>query len=148
MMTKPKRILIADDEAADVGLIQIVLEEQGLQDDAAVANTGEDVFDYLYRRGKYSNMPEGVPELVLLDLKLPKISGLEILRKMRSDKRFRDVSVVIFSSSLDEKDREKSFTFGATDFKTKPTDFDAFRNTIRTVTEAYLSKGAPEKQSA
>lgn len=139
-MSKAKRILIADDEAADVGLIQIVLGEQGLQDDIAVANTGEDVFDYLYCRGKYGNRPAGGPELVLLDLKLPKISGLEILQQMRADEQFREVPVVIFSSSLDETDREKSLSYGANDFMAKPIDFDAFRIAIQKIVSTYIIK--------
>jgi CheY-like chemotaxis protein len=139
-MSKAKRILIADDEAADVGLIRIVLEEQGLQDDIAVASTGEDVIDYLYCRGKYGDRPAGCPELVLLDLKLPKISGLEILQQMRPDEQFREVPVVIFSSSLDEKDREKCLSNGASDFMTKPTDFDAFKEAIQKIVTTYLIK--------
>lgn len=146
-MTKPKRILIADDEAADVGLIQIVLEELGLEDEAAVARTGEDVFDYLYRRGKYGDLPAGVPELVLLDLKLPKISGLEILQMMRADENFRQVPVVIFSSSLDEQDKEKSFFHGASDFMTKPFDFESFKKTIARATSTYL-KGITDEEQA
>lgn len=139
-ISKAKRILIADDDAADVGLIQIVLGEQDLQDDIAVASTGEDVFDYLYRRGKYGDRPAGVPELVLLDLKLPKINGLEILQQMRADEQFRGVPVVIFSSSFDETDREKSLSYGASDFMTKPFDFDAFRKVIQKIVTTYIIK--------
>ncbi|MDW7772417.1 MAG: response regulator [Desulfobulbaceae bacterium] len=84
---------------------------------------------------------EGVPELIILDLKLPKISGLEILRKMRADEQFKNVPVVIFSSSVDEMDKEKSFYYGASEFMTKPIDFDAFRNTITRMTRTYLNPG-------
>lgn len=139
-MSDAKRILIADDDAADISLIQIVLDEQGLQDDIAVTSTGEDVIDYLYCRGKYRDRPAGVPELVMLDLKLPKISGLEILQQMRADEQFREVPVVIFSSSLDETDREKSLSYGASDFMTKPIDFDAFRKSIQMIVTTYIIK--------
>lgn len=139
-MSKAKRILIADDEAADVGLIEIVVGELGLQVDIAVASTGEDVLDYLYCRGKYGDRPAGGPELILLDLKLPKISGLEILQQMRADKQFREVPVVVFSSSLDETDREKSFSYGAIEFIAKPFDFDAFGKAIQKIVTTYISK--------
>jgi CheY-like chemotaxis protein len=133
-MVKAKRILIAEDEDADVLLMQISLNEFALTDECAVVPNGQEALDYLYCRGAYSNRARGNPELMLLDLKLPKVSGLELLRRMRADGQFSTVAVVVFSSSLDEKDRADAFSSGANDFMY----FDAFRRTIEWATSAYL----------
>lgn len=137
-MVKAKRILIAEDEDADVMLLQISLNEFALTDECAVVRNGQEALDYLYCRGTYSNRARGNPELMLLDLKLPKVSGLELLRRMRADRQFSTVAVVVFSSSLDEKDRADAFSSGANDFMSKPMNFDAFRRTIEWATSAYL----------
>lgn len=137
---RAKRILIAEDDNGDATLIQIVLreDEDGLEDEDVVARDGREALDYLYCRGMYSGRPPGNPELVILDLKLPKISGLEVLKQVRADEQLKTVPVVIFSSSRDEKDKAACLANGASDFVTKPIDFDAFRNAIKKMVRSYL----------
>lgn len=138
MMDTAKRILIAEDEEADVLLMQIALEDFGLKDQWAVVHDGKEAVDYLYCRADQADRPPGNPELVLLDLKLPKVNGLEILQKIRSDERFKAVAVVVFSSSLDENDKARAMTLGADDFMIKPMDFNDFRAAISKAVTKYL----------
>lgn len=140
-MVSAKRILIAEDEEADVLLIRIALEEFGLETECAVVHDGQEALDYLYCRGAYADRPRGNPELMLLDLKLPKVSGLQVLREMRTDGQFGTVSVVVFSSSLDEKDKAEAFSCGVKEFMVKPMNFDTFRMTIKQVISTYILSG-------
>ncbi len=134
-----KRILIAEDEANDIILMKIALEELSLEGECEVVQDGQQALDFLNRRGDYTERPEGNPELMLLDMKLPRVSGLEVLREMRSDRRFDMVSVVIFSSSLDENDKTEALSSGASDFMIKPMGFDDFQKAIKKATSLYLS---------
>jgi CheY-like chemotaxis protein len=140
-MVSAKRILIAEDEEADVLLMRIVLEEFGLEAECAVVHDGQEALDYLYCRGAYADRPRGNPELMLLDLKLPKVSGLQVLREMRTDGQFGTVSVVVFSSSLDEKDKAEAFSYGVKDFMVKPMNFDTFRMIIKQIISTYILSG-------
>lgn len=140
-MNRAKRILIVEDEEADVILMQISLNEFDLASECAIVNNGQEALDYLYCSGAYSHRTRGNPELILLDLKLPKVSGLELLSQVRADRQFSTVAVVVFSSSLDEKDRAEAFSSGANEFMTKPMNFEAFRRTIEWATSAYLVPG-------
>jgi len=131
-MSGEKHILIAEDEEADIALVRISLEEYGVHDDEiAVTRDGAEALDYLYRRGSYRDRLPGNPGLIILDLKLPKITGLEILKKIRAEEGMKIVPVVIFSSSLHEKDREDAMKNGANAFVIKPMDLNAFRNCIQ-----------------
>jgi len=137
-MGRVPRILIAEDEMEDLTLMQIVLEGLGLQKETAAVRDGVEALDYLHRRGAYSNRAQGNPDLFLLDLKLPKVSGLEVLRQIRAEEGLKAIPVVIFSSSLDEKDRKESLTRGANEFVVKPINFDAFQDAITRVVNAYI----------
>lgn len=141
MTDRAKRILIAEDEEADVLLMQIALEELGLADEWAVVQDGKQALDYLNRRGNMAERPAGNPELMLLDLKLPKVNGLEVIEAMKKDAGFNDIQVVIFSSSLDENDRAQALAMGAADFMVKPMDFNKFRGAIRKAVTSYLIAG-------
>ncbi len=138
-MDSPKRMLIAEDETNDILLMKIALEELSLEGDFEVVQDGQKALDFIYRRGDYTGRPEGNPELMILDMKLPKVSGLEVLREIRSDRRFDMVSVVVFSSSLDENDKTEALSLGANDFMIKPMSFDDFQKAIEKTTSLYLS---------
>ena len=125
-MNQEKRILIAEDDEADIVLMHILLEKCGVAEQVMVTRDGEETLDYLHCRGKYRDAPGLDPVLILLDLKMPKLSGLEVLRQIRSDERLKTIPVVIFTSSLNEKDKVESLASGATEFVVKPIDLDAY----------------------
>lgn len=138
-MNKEKRILIAEDDEADIVLMQIVLNKFGVAEQVMVTRDGEETLDYLQRRGKFRDAPEAVPALVLLDLKLPKLSGLEILKQIRSDTRLKRAPVVIFTSSLAEKDKSESLANGADEFVIKPINIDAYSAELGRIICSYLA---------
>jgi len=138
-MDKLKPILIAEDEENDVILIKIILEELSLGDQCEIVQDGQEALDFLYRHGRYSKRKKGNPDLILLDMKLPRVSGLEVLREIRSDRSLDRVSVVVFSSSLDENDKRDAFELGANDFIVKPMELQDFQEAIRKTTSRYLS---------
>jgi CheY-like chemotaxis protein len=139
-MSREKHILIAEDEEADILLVQLALEESGIHgDEMVLARDGAEALDYLYRRGPYRDRPPGNPKLIILDLKLPMITGLEILKEIRADASTKDVPVVIFSSSLHEKDKEDALKNGANAFVVKPIDPDAFRDCIYSMLSLYAA---------
>jgi two-component system response regulator len=132
-----KRILIAEDDEADLVLMQPVLDKCGVSGQIMVTEDGEETLDYLYRRGKHRDAPDRPLELLLLDLKLPKVSGLEILRQIRGDDRLKNTPVVIFTSSLDERDKAAALADGADEFVIKPIDLDAYMAELERILCAY-----------
>lgn len=139
-MDRPPRIVIVEDEMNDVTLMRIALEELGLQEETAAVRDGVEALDYLYRRGAYSGRAQGNPDLLLLDLKLTRLSGLEVLKQIRAEEELKAIPVVIFSSSLDEKDCKESLACGANEYVVKPINFDAFQDAITRVANAYLTR--------
>lgn len=136
-MTQAKRILVAEDDEADVVLMQIVFDRCGVTEQVMVTRDGEETLDYLHCRGKYRDAPDALPALVLLDLKLPKVSGLEILRQIRADDRLKKAPVVIFTSSLDERDKAAGLAGGVDEFVIKPIDWDAYLAELERIIRAY-----------
>ena len=130
-MSELKRILLVDDSAHDVELTLAALEQNRLANEVVVARDGEEALDYLYRRGIFKLRSAGHPAVVLLDLKLPKVDGLEVLRKMRADERTRRLPVVVFTSSNEEGDLIKSYNLGANSYVRKPVDFEQFLEATR-----------------
>jgi CheY-like chemotaxis protein len=130
--------LIVEDEEADIMLINVVLESCGVAEQAVYARNGEEALDLLYCRGKYEGNPGFIPALVLLDLKMPKVTGLEVLKQIRADERFKSIPVVIFTSSSDEKDKRECLANGANHFIIKPISFEAFSAAVKKVLEDYL----------
>ncbi len=139
-MKGAKKILIVEDEEGDIDLMLVAFRRSGLEEQVAVTRNGVEGLDYLYRRGAFSNRPEGNPRLVFMDLKMPKMSGLEVLKKMRADKQFASVAVVIFSSSRDDNDKAECLAGGANKFAVKPIDFVDFSDVIKGAIDTYLKK--------
>jgi two-component system, response regulator len=137
-MIKAKCILIADDRLADIGLIQYVLGGHDLEGRSEVVRDGQEVLDYLFCCGAYNSRPPGNPKLILLDLRLPKVSGLDILKRIRADERVNSVPVVIFSSSSHERDRAEALAHGAVDFVVKPLNLDEFSETLIRTIHTYI----------
>jgi CheY-like chemotaxis protein len=139
-MDRTARILIAEDEKGDVALMKVVIEDLGLGEQTAVVRDGVEALDYLLRRGRYETRAERSPDLILLDLKLPKVSGLEVLREIRAKEELRAIRVVVFSSSVDEKDRAASLAGGADEYAVKPIQFEEFQSVITRVINTYLAR--------
>ena len=130
-MQELKRILLVEDNANDIKLILAALEENHLVNEVVVVRDGEEALDYLYRRGVYRLQREGNPVVVLLDLKLPKVDGLEVLAQLKSDRELKVIPVVVLTSSGEEQDLSKSYNLGTTADVVKPVDFHEFVDAIK-----------------
>ena len=133
MVSKLKRILLVEDSPNDVELTIEALSEHNLANEVEVVKDGQEALDYLYRQGRFSDRPDGNPAVILLDLKLPKISGLEVLRRIRSDEKLKLIPVVILTSSGEEKDRMESYSVGVNAYVVKPVDFHAFIDAVKSL---------------
>jgi len=125
------RILLVEDDPKDVELTLTALEEYNLANEVVVARDGEEALDFLYRRNAFSARSRGNPAVMLLDLKLPKVDGLEVLEQIRSDEKLRMIPVVVLTSSHEERDMVASYRLGVNAYVVKPVDFHEFVNAIR-----------------
>jgi CheY-like chemotaxis protein len=124
-------ILLVEDNPKDIELTTAALEKCQLANDIVIARDGAEALDYLYQRGRYEDRGGGDPAVVLLDLKLPKVDGLEVLAKVKSDELMRQVPVVMLTSSREESDLLRSYQLGVNAFVVKPVDFREFFEAIR-----------------
>lgn len=131
MMTELKRILLAEDNANDLELTLAALDEHRLANEVVTVRDGAQALDYLYRRGAYVNRANGNPALVLLDLKMPKVDGLEVLRQIKSDPHLKTIPVVMLTSSREEQDLIRSYEYGVNAYVVKPVDFGEFMGAVR-----------------
>ena len=132
MAVKDAVILLIEDNADDEALTRRALEKHNLSNELAVARDGQEALDYLFGTGAHAGRDLRVmPQLVLLDLKLPKIDGLEVLRRMRADERTRLLPVVILTSSNEERDLVSGYSLGANSYVRKPVDFTEFTEAAR-----------------
>lgn len=125
------RILMVEDDPMDVELSLTALEEYNLANEVVVARDGQQALDYLYCRGEYQARASGNPAVMLLDLKLPKVDGLEVLKQIKSDEELRLIPVVVLTSSKEEKDMVASYKLGVNAYVVKPVDFHQFVNAIK-----------------
>jgi CheY-like chemotaxis protein len=130
-MTELKRILLVEDNANDVELTLTALEENHLANEVVVASDGAEALDYLYRRGNYKMRAEGHPAVVLLDLKLPKVDGTEVLKIVKSDENLRAIPIVVLTSSREEVDVVTSYGLGVNAYVVKPVDFGEFVHAVK-----------------
>ena len=131
MMTELKRIVLAEDNPNDVELTLAALGEINLANEVVVTHDGEQALDYLYCRGEYKTRSKDNPAVMLLDLKLPKVDGLEVLKQIKADERLRIIPVVVLTSSKEEKDMVASYKLGVNAYVVKPVDFHEFVNAIK-----------------
>jgi len=131
MVTALKRILLVEDDPRDVELILEALGDYNLANEVIVANDGEEALDYLYCRGNFEARHGDHPAVVLLDLKLPKVDGMEVLRQIRSEDKLRMIPVVILTSSREDKDWIESYKLGVNAYVVKPVDFHAFVDAVK-----------------
>jgi len=127
------KILIVDDSPEDVELVVSALEEKNLANEVAVAEDGEEALDYLYKRGKFANREKGNPAVILLDIKMPKMDGIAVLKYIRSSPEFKMIPVIMVTSSSEEKDLVESYKLGANSFVVKPIDISQFIDAIKTL---------------
>ena len=129
-MNNTKWILLAEDNPKDADLAIRALRTDGSPAEVILARDGAEVLDCLYRRGGFQGRNHGPPALVLLDLKMPKVNGLEVLRQVKADDRLKVIPVVVFTSSFEESDLARTYRLGANAFVVKPVDFTQFVSTL------------------
>ena len=132
-MPEVKRILLAEDSANDAELTLAALTEHGVANEVDVVRDGAEALDYLLRRGQFANRSDGHPVLILLDLKMPKVDGLEVLRVVKSDPELKLIPVVILTSSREEGDLVRSYQLGVNGYVVKPVEFGEFMEAVRQI---------------
>jgi len=128
---EPTRILLVEDDPRDVELTMTALADYNLANEVVVTHDGEEALDYLYCRGKFQTRLNQNPAVMLLDLKLPKVDGLEVLEKVKSDEKLKVIPVVVLTSSREERDMVASYKLGVNAYVVKPVDFHEFVNAIK-----------------
>ena len=142
-------ILLVEDNPADVELTLHALGQNKLANKIQVARDGEEALDFLFNRGGFRNRKSlAPPRMVLLDLKLPKVDGLSVLRAAKGDPRTRAIPIVVLTSSKEEKDMVESYSLGVNSYIQKPVDFENFRHTVRDLGLYWLVVNVPPPNSA
>ena len=137
-------ILLVEDNQDDMDLALHALKRGKVANRISVARDGEEALDFLFCRGAFSQRSfEHPPKLVLLDLKLPKVDGMEVLKQVKADPRTKTIPVVIMTSSKEERDLVSSYNLGVNSYIQKPVDFDQFRETVKTVGLYWLVINQP-----
>jgi len=131
MIRELKRILLVEDDPRDVELTLEALSENNLGNEVDVVGDGEKALDYLYHRGDFAGRTGNNPAVILLDLKLPKVDGREVLRVIKSDESMRTVPVVVLTSSREEMDLAETYKMGVNAYVVKPVDFHEFVDAVR-----------------
>jgi two-component system, response regulator len=131
-MTDKLGILLVEDNVDDVELAVHALRGENLANDISIARDGEEALDFVFCRGPYADRKfERPPRLILLDLKLPKVDGLDVLRAIKGDPRTKAIPVVVMTSSREERDLLESYELGVNAYVQKPVDFEQFRNVVK-----------------
>lgn len=138
MNTEVKRILIVDDSPKDIELTISALGEKNLANEVAIAEDGEEALDYLYKRGKFVDYDHGNPAVILLDIKMPKMNGIEVLKHIRSNPEFKSIPVIMVTSSGEERDLVESYKLGANAYVVKPVDIAQFIDAIKVLGQFWV----------
>jgi CheY-like chemotaxis protein len=128
-----KRILLVEDDPKDIELTLTALGEYNLANEIVVARDGVEALDYLYRREVFSNRPEGNPVVILLDIKMPRLDGLQVLQQLKTDEQMRLIPIVILTSSKESRDLEECYRLGVNAYVVKPVRFTEFVNAVRQI---------------
>lgn len=142
-MREPGSILYVEDDDRDVELTLGALEQHHLANAVTVVRDGEEALDYFYRRRSFQERPTNDPVLVLLDLKMPKVDGFEVLRQIKSDARLKMIPVVVLTSSREEKDLIASYQLGVNAYVVKPVDFEQFVGAVKDLGLFWLVLNEP-----
>jgi CheY-like chemotaxis protein len=141
---KNKIILLVEDNPSDIGLTQRALAKSHIANEMVVAEDGQDALDFIFAAGKHTGRDVSeTPALVLLDLKLPRVDGLEVLRRIRADERTRRMPVVILTTSKEEQDVAQSYDLGANSYIRKPVDFKQFVESVERLGLYWLVMNEP-----
>lgn len=138
MNTTIKRILIVDDSPKDIELTVAALTENNLANEIIIAEDGEEALDYLYRRGKFASYDSSNPAVILLDIKMPKMNGIEALTHIRSNPMFKSIPVIMVTSSREERDLVESYKLGANAYVVKPVDIAQFFEAIKALGQFWV----------
>lgn len=130
-MSKAKQILLAENNPLDIEMTLAALSDHKLANEIIVVRDGAEALDYLYARGAFAQRPAGNPALVLLDIKMPRVDGLEVLRAIKQDENLRTIPVVMLTSSREEPDLVKSYKLGSNAYVVKPVDFASFVEAVK-----------------
>ena len=130
-MKDSKKILLAEDNPKDTELMLLALEGYNL--DIVHVNDGAEVLDYLYRGGKFSNREPGNPVVIFLDLKMPKLDGMQVVKQIKTDENLKGIPIVMLTSSREEKDLAESYRLGVNAYVVKPVSFEKFIETIKQI---------------
>ena len=142
-MERLGRILMVEDDPRDVELSLTALEDYNLANEVVVVRDGEEALNYLTYQGQYAARASGNPAVMLLDLKLPKVDGLEVLRQVKLNEKLKMIPVVVLTSSHEEKDLVASYTLGVNAYVVKPVDFHQFVNAIKELGVFWAVINAP-----
>ena len=132
------RILIVDDSLKDIELTIAALAENNLTNEVVVAEDGEEALDYLYKRGKFATYGNSNPLIILLDIKMPKMDGLEVLKRIRCEPKFKSITVIMVTSSSEEKDLVESYNLGANSYVVKSVDIAQFKDAIKVLGQYWI----------
>ena len=139
-----KMILLVEDNPDDEALTMRALKKNNILNEVVVAHDGVEALDYLFANGNYASRDNNVmPEVILLDLKLPKVDGLEVLRRVRADARTRLLPIVVLTSSKEERDMIESYSLGANSYIRKPVDFIQFGDAVQQLGLYWLVLNVP-----
>ena len=130
-MNQAINILLVEDNPDDVELTLHALKKNNIVNPVKIARDGQEALDYLFYSGNYQDGDYDLPNVILLDLKLPKVDGIEVLQRIKSDRRTKLIPVVVLTSSKEESDLLKSYDLGVNSYIRKPVDFDQFVETVR-----------------
>ena len=142
------KILLVEDNVGEVELIVAALTKNNLATEVVVARDGSEALDYLHRRGGFRSRAPDNPVAVFLDLKIPKVDGLEVLRQIKSDDKFNTIPVVILASSREEANLARSYQLGANSYVVKPVDSQQFADAIRQLGKFWAVVNEPPQQRA
>jgi CheY-like chemotaxis protein len=142
------RILLVDDNPNDVELTLAALARHHLANQVVVARDGEEALDFLYRRGSFAHYPPGLPAMILLDIRMPKIDGLEVLRQLKADPALSRIPVVMLTSSRESLDRSTCYRLGITSYVAKPVDFHDLVEAVKHIGVFWAMVNQPGAEAA
>ena len=143
MMTAIRTILLAEDNANDIELTLAALRSNGVANDIVVVRDGAAALDYLFRRGAFASRSPEPPGLILLDLKMPKVDGLEVLQQIKSDRALKTVPIVVLTSSREESDLVRTYALGVNAYVVKPVVFHEFMEAVKVLGQFWAVVNEP-----